>query len=99
MDVRLLDEDSSLSVFFRDESEPSIRIAKSETTVSKQISEVGRWHRLEGEVKQGKLSLSINGQQVLKDVPLKNSIAMPWRLTPKGKVELANLFVRTIRTP
>ncbi len=85
MDVRLLEEDSSLSVFFRDESEPSIRIAKSETNVSKQLSEVGRWHRLEGELKQGKLSLSINGQQVLKDVPLKNSIAMPWRLTPRGK--------------
>ena len=97
IDVRLLEADSSLDIFFRDDGEASLQLSKQASALSKQLAEPGNWNRLEGEVRGGKLSLSLNGNSVLQGKDLKNALPMAWRLTPKGKVELANLFVRTIR--
>ncbi|MDA1230899.1 MAG: DUF1080 domain-containing protein [Planctomycetota bacterium] len=53
----------------------------------------GEWHRLEGTVQDGKLTLSINGKPVVADHALDAAV---FHLGPNGPADFANIYIRKL---
>ena len=60
-----------------------------------QHTKIGEWSRLEGVIENGKMSISVNGEQVTSDNPVPES--GPFELYLVGPAEFANIYVREIK--
>jgi hypothetical protein len=54
----------------------------------------GEWARVEGELRNGRLSVSVNGQPVVEDRPVTPVASGPLALLATGPVDFANLYAR-----
>ena len=70
-------------------------VAVSSGMLPTQYTKVGEWSRLEGVIENGKMSISVNGEQVTSDNPVPDS--GPFELYLVGPAEFANIYVREIK--
>jgi hypothetical protein len=92
-DMRPGDDFQSLELLFTDQQQ-GVTLT-SDDSRWKEHFRVGDWNRWEGVLKDQQLSLSLNGQSVLKHHPVEGE-AGSWTFRPEGKLQMANLFVRSI---
>ncbi len=99
IDVRFKDKEtaSPLSVYLRSATDTTPSFSTSDSRISGQLEAVGRWNRLEGTVRGNRLSLIVNGREVLSDEELSELPERgPLSISPGGPLELANIFVREL---
>ena len=70
-------------------------VAVSSGMLPTQYIKIGEWSRLEGVIENGKMSISVNGEQVTSDNPVPDS--GPFELYLVGPAEFANIYVREIK--
>lgn len=63
-------------------------------TLTAETLKPGAWHRIEGTVKGGKLSLQVNGESVAQDRSVPESSL---QLLPEGPADFANVYVRELK--
>jgi len=70
-------------------------VAVSSGMLPTQYTKIGEWSRLEGVIENGKMSISVNGEQVTSDNPVPDS--GPFELYLVGPTEIASIYVREIK--
>lgn len=95
VDVKLA-KGGSAFVDLRGSKEGRIVIGSNGSQVASALAPSGRWNRLEGTLKGGLLTLDVNGKRVLTDQEMSGPATGPLRLSGRGKVDFANLFVRDL---
>lgn len=96
VDVKLRDEQSSAIIQLVDESSKvAAAVDLKQISIAASLDKTGRWNRIEATVVDGKLSLTVNGQQlsVQKNVG-KLTENMAIQLAPTGPVDFANIYVK-----
>ena len=94
-DVRRKDDSKTARVLLRGSDKAAIVIDPADPLVGKHLGK--GWTRFEGALRGDRLSLSLNGQEVLKDKPCPGVPDRgPIRIVPAGPVDFANIFVRKL---
>lgn len=96
VDVKLRDEQSSAIIQLVDESSKvAAAVDLKQISIAAALDKTGRWNRIEATVVDGKLSLTVNGQQlsVQKNVG-KLTENMAIQIAPTGPVDFANIYVK-----
>lgn len=90
-DFSFSEESTGVSFFPRGPKGPSIIFERG----SDKLEKTGQWNRIEGEIRDGKLSYSINGKAV--EEPLIDLAEQgPLAFSTSGNLEMSNLYVRTL---
>lgn len=94
IDVRRNDGPGNVQVLLRE----TVGVFElTDLTIAEHLAPTGSWNRLEGELKGNRLTLAVNGVEVVRDrrvddAPTTGKIT----LVAAGSVELANLYVRDL---
>lgn len=96
IDVRLT-PDSGVPVIDFGDPELQIKIDRRQPGWSDALDSPGRWNRMEGRLQGDQLSLSVNGNEILRQrISHKSRQSAPLRLRGDGPVEFANIYLREI---
>jgi hypothetical protein len=79
-------------------SDAAIEIDPDGDQLAKQLKPTGGWNRFEGTMRDGELSLSLNGTQLDSASFTTNGRKNPLRILTNGPVEFANIYVRDLKT-
>ncbi|MFO0064668.1 MAG: hypothetical protein ACK523_01775, partial [Pirellulaceae bacterium] len=90
-DFQLPEADSQLRWQWGDDESPLFRIASDLPEVTSASVKPGAWNRLEVAASDHQIVAWVNGKEVLRQ-PAKIDRPIPWKLLPRGKVSLANLY-------
>lgn len=93
VDIRRTDQSGTTKIYPRGPEGPAI--ATDAEAIRSQLSDPGRWNRLEGTLRGDRLTLTVNGTTVLEDHRLEGLPAEgPLAILPDGPTDLANIYVR-----
>jgi hypothetical protein len=90
-DFQLPEADSQLRWQWGDDESPIFRIASDLPEVNAALVKPGSWNRMEVAASDHQIVAWINSKEVLRQ-PAKIDRPIPWKLLPRGKVSLANLY-------
>lgn len=90
-DFQLPEADSQLRWQWGDDESSIFRIASDLPEVSAALVKPGAWNRMEVAASDQQIIAWINSKEVLRQ-PAKIDRPIPWKLLPRGKVSLANLY-------
>lgn len=99
-DVLPRDESNVARVFLRDGAEPTaIRIDPRDPEMAEHFTDADPWNRFEGTLRDGLLSLSLNGQQLFENrelagVPATGALT----IEAAGPIDFANIYVRGLES-
>lgn len=97
-DVRRQNASKVARVLLRGSQDAAIAIDPGDSLMAKHLAKGRGWNRFEGVLRGGKLSLSLNGQELFKDRPVAGIPARgPIRIEPAGPIDLANVYVRDLK--
>ena len=94
VDVRLKKETHSVSMHHGDAE--VFTISGDDRALAEQLQKVGGWNRIEGSVAGEKLSITLNGQEVLAKQFPPGAMAKPIAISPQGTADFANIYVRSL---
>ena len=98
VDVRRRETSKTTRILLRGSDKAAIVIDPADPLVGKHLAKRHGWNRFEGTLRGDRLSLSLNGQEVVKDKPCPGIPARgPIRIVPAGPVDFANVFVRELK--
>lgn len=93
LDVKLKAESAALRIGLRPGDQGHVTVAMDDPRMAADLQKPGQWNRLEGTVRDNRLSVTLNGHAIISNRPLPAGAA-PLVLVPTGPIDLANLFVR-----
>ncbi|QDS87180.1 hypothetical protein EC9_13570 [Rosistilla ulvae] len=94
VDFRLNRDSGSPQIRLRGDA-AAVAIAGDDSPLTQHLDKVGKWNRIEGEVRGDKVSLTINGTEIEPFAATGSADAKgPLTLVPDGPVDFTNLFVR-----
>ena len=94
LDVRFKQISTVTHIFIGD---AAIEIDPDGDQLAKQLKPTGGWNRFEGTVRDGELSLSLNGTQLDAASFTTNGRKHPLRIMTNGPVDFANIYVRDLK--
>jgi len=83
------------SVHLRATTDDGVLISAKNSDVASYLQEPGRWNRIEGNVRAGILTLTVNNQQAISETPRGKLASIV--ITPDGPADFANLYVRDLK--
>ncbi len=93
-DVKTSDKSGIPLIFLRGKGGPSVSIDRK--LHGDKLEEVGRWNRIDGEVRGTKVTGTINGKPFESESQSKGEATGPITIVPDGPVHFANIFAREL---
>jgi hypothetical protein len=98
VDVRVGENGQGPRILARGAEAAGVTLDASDPLAAPHLARAGRWNRLEGNVRGDRLTLTLNGQELVRDKPIAGLPERgPLQLAPRGPVEFANIYVRGLQ--
>lgn len=97
VDVRPRDDASTVELTVGGADSAPIQLKSGSAGPGATLKKPGNWNRIEGTLVGDRLTVSLNGSELIKDRQVQRSPAGgPLRLLPTGPVDFANIYVRSV---